>query len=355
MHNDLPPSDQPTPTTHQTTIPSLSFHLTITSFHIHNIFHIYPIVYFIMSSANNNYMIDDLNDNQHALDTQLQALHQSLSETINATTTATNKLTLSNPSNSSSSSSNSAMIVASSLVMNQERTANLRHQLSSCRQLLRQNQMTYRMLSANMPTSHSLYATLLGMADRNGQHERIITYYANQLDELIAAATTAASQCSAQDNAVCARAVQNGSLASTKASKAVLNDTIALGSDSARKLAEQTERLEAIDQGIGQVQSNLKQANRQLRTLVRKLTNDKLILAFLFLIVLGIVGAIVVSIVKRHTVSSNSSNTGNSATVMPVPNNTFINTNPTSSSRKTHSSNGNTDHLLMRPEQQLLI
>ena len=105
-----------------------------------------------MSSANNNYMIDDLNDNQHALDTQLQALHQSLSETINATTTATNKLTLSNPSNSSSSSSNSAMIVASSLVMNQERTANLRHQLSSCRQLLRQNQMTYRMLSANMPS-----------------------------------------------------------------------------------------------------------------------------------------------------------------------------------------------------------
>jgi len=65
-----------------------------------------------------------------------------------------------------------------------------------------------------------------------------------------------------------------------------------------QKLAEQTEQLAKIHEGIHEVNAYLKLASKELRAFARRTATDKLIMGFVCLIVLGIIFIIIWSAVK---------------------------------------------------------
>lgn len=77
-----------------------------------------------------------------------------------------------------------------------------------------------------------------------------------------------------------------------------------MAADINKKLAEQTEKLRKIDEGLEDVQANLKGAARQLRSFARRLATDKLIIVFIFLILGGIIFVIVWSATHKGAKSS---------------------------------------------------
>eukprot|EP00161_Ancyromonas_sigmoides_P012788 TRINITY_DN3260_c0_g1_i1.p1 TRINITY_DN3260_c0_g1~~TRINITY_DN3260_c0_g1_i1.p1 ORF type:complete len:256 (+),score=85.01 TRINITY_DN3260_c0_g1_i1:122-889(+) len=76
-------------------------------------------------------------------------------------------------------------------------------------------------------------------------------------------------------------------------SKRVVAQTTETAANTAAVLNEQTDQLRRIGEGVDQVESNLKRADRELRMFIRRMATDKFILGFLFLIVLGVVFMIV--------------------------------------------------------------
>jgi SNARE protein len=78
-------------------------------------------------------------------------------------------------------------------------------------------------------------------------------------------------------------------------------ETTEIGTNTLAKQQEQREQIIRVDQGVDQVSSNIKLANRHLRVFVRRIATDKLIMGFMFLIFVGIIVIIVVSIVKPDT------------------------------------------------------
>ncbi|KAJ3336672.1 putative plant SNARE 11 [Gonapodya sp. JEL0774] len=92
--------------------------------------------------------------------------------------------------------------------------------------------------------------------------------------------------------------IQGKSLASTARTKHVIEETIHIGMDVNEALKRQTEEIKKIDDAMDQVGSNLKRAEKQLRVFMRRLATDKIFMALIFLIVLGILGAILVNFLK---------------------------------------------------------
>ena len=73
-------------------------------------------------------------------------------------------------------------------------------------------------------------------------------------------------------------------------------------------MAEQTEQLEGVHQGIQDVNVYLKLASKELRAFVRRTATDKLIMSFVCLIVVGIIFIIIWQSIKgknsqRKTIS----------------------------------------------------
>ncbi|KNE58063.1 hypothetical protein AMAG_04887 [Allomyces macrogynus ATCC 38327] len=100
----------------------------------------------------------------------------------------------------------------------------------------------------------------------------------------------------AKDMTATALAIQGQSMQSTTRAKAAIAATIQLGTETVDVLKQQTEQIDGIDKKVDQVESNLKRADKQLRAFLRKMATDRIIMIFIFLIVLGIIGAILVSI-----------------------------------------------------------
>ncbi|KXS11600.1 hypothetical protein M427DRAFT_114811 [Gonapodya prolifera JEL478] len=92
--------------------------------------------------------------------------------------------------------------------------------------------------------------------------------------------------------------IQGKSLASTARTKHVIEETINIGMEVNEALKRQTEEIKKIDDGMDQVGSNLKRAEKQLRVYMRRLATDKIFMVLIFLIVLGILGAILVNFLK---------------------------------------------------------
>jgi len=86
---------------------------------------------------------------------------------------------------------------------------------------------------------------------------------------------------------------QNQSLESLTRAANTINDTREVGARTMEQLHNQTDQLRRVDEGISEVQSNLKLASKQLRAYVRRLATDKIIMAFMVLIVLGIIFVII--------------------------------------------------------------
>eukprot|EP01118_Nematostelium_gracile_P003554 TRINITY_DN14120_c0_g1_i1.p1 TRINITY_DN14120_c0_g1~~TRINITY_DN14120_c0_g1_i1.p1 ORF type:complete len:226 (+),score=62.22 TRINITY_DN14120_c0_g1_i1:88-765(+) len=92
--------------------------------------------------------------------------------------------------------------------------------------------------------------------------------------------------------------IQEGDLARLASINDTVNETEALADEMAIKLKEQTEQLGRVDEGVDTVAANLKQAEKQLRAFVRRMATDKLIMAFIVLIIIGIIVIIIVTAVK---------------------------------------------------------
>jgi len=88
-------------------------------------------------------------------------------------------------------------------------------------------------------------------------------------------------------------AVQEQSIASTTRSKKMIEDSKAVGAETASKLKQQTEQMRNIDEDIMRVETNLQRADLLLRAFLRRMATDKFIMVFLFLIVVGIVTIII--------------------------------------------------------------
>jgi len=70
-------------------------------------------------------------------------------------------------------------------------------------------------------------------------------------------------------------------------------------------LAQQTEQLQKVGEGIKEVQQYLKLASKELRAFARRVATDKLIMSFICLIVLGIIFIIIWSAVKGNNANTN--------------------------------------------------
>ncbi|KAG8460833.1 hypothetical protein KFE25_010888 [Diacronema lutheri] len=87
--------------------------------------------------------------------------------------------------------------------------------------------------------------------------------------------------------------IQDQSLASTSRSKRMIEDSRAIGVETATQLKSQTEQLRNIDEDIMKVESNLKRADMLIRAFLRRMATDKFIMVFMFLIVVGIITIII--------------------------------------------------------------
>jgi len=83
-----------------------------------------------------------------------------------------------------------------------------------------------------------------------------------------------------------------------------VNDTREVGANTMESLHGQTEQLRRVDEGISEVQSNLKLASKQLRAYVRRMATDKILVAFMALIVIGIIFVIVWSATHKNSSTS---------------------------------------------------
>ncbi|KAI8618899.1 hypothetical protein BC830DRAFT_1106530 [Chytriomyces sp. MP71] len=99
-----------------------------------------------------------------------------------------------------------------------------------------------------------------------------------------------------------AMVVQDQTNAATNRAKVMVQQTIEIGAAVNDELKKQGEQLHNIREGIDHVESNLKRADKQLRVFMRRMSTDKIFLLFIFLIVIGLVVAIVLYILKKQGV-----------------------------------------------------
>ena len=82
----------------------------------------------------------------------------------------------------------------------------------------------------------------------------------------------------------------------------VVEDTIAIGQQTAAMLAEQTHQMEKIMNDLDEITFSMKKAQKLLRDITRSMATDKCILMFLMLIVGGIVTIVVLKVAKVNFV-----------------------------------------------------
>jgi len=79
-----------------------------------------------------------------------------------------------------------------------------------------------------------------------------------------------------------------------------------VASDTAQQLSQQTDQLRRIGEGVDEVEINLKEASRQLRSFARRIATDKIIMLMMLLVVLAIIVVIILSIVKPGATKVNT-------------------------------------------------
>jgi len=80
-----------------------------------------------------------------------------------------------------------------------------------------------------------------------------------------------------------------------------VDETKNIGAETTQKLKEQTEQLARAEDGLNEIDDNLKLASKQLRSFARRVMTDKLILGFACLLVLAIIFIIIWEAIKNHS------------------------------------------------------
>lgn len=108
-----------------------------------------------------------------------------------------------------------------------------------------------------------------------------------------------ADEMTAKDLVGHAKVVQGESKASTSRTKQILDQTLAVGVETSAALQKQTEQLANVDQKLDDMESNLKRADKQIRVFLRRMATDKVVMALVFLVIVGIITAVVASITQK--------------------------------------------------------
>ena len=98
---------------------------------------------------------------------------------------------------------------------------------------------------------------------------------------------------------------QNKSKAALADAEEVLQETEVTGQKAAQDLARQGEQLQAIDEELDRLGTDIQRAKRELNAFARRMATDKLILCCLFLLVVGIVIAIILKFVLKKDDDNN--------------------------------------------------
>lgn len=104
----------------------------------------------------------------------------------------------------------------------------------------------------------------------------------------------------AKDMTTAAKDIQMQSLQSTTRAKQAIQTTIQIGTETGEQLRMQTEQIGNISKNVDEVESNLKRADKQLRSLMRRMATDRVIIVFVLLIVLAVIGSIVASVLDPN-------------------------------------------------------
>jgi len=109
-------------------------------------------------------------------------------------------------------------------------------------------------------------------------------------------------------------AIQEDDINRLKRVQQQISNTTELGGATLAKQVEQREQIVRIDQGVDQVSSNIKLANKHLRVFVRRMATDKIIMGFMFLIFAGVIFIIVYSVINPSAKTNVPENWRNSST-----------------------------------------
>lgn len=83
-------------------------------------------------------------------------------------------------------------------------------------------------------------------------------------------------------------------------SKKVVNDTVNVGTETAAALKAQTDQMSRIVNELDSIHFSIKKASQLVKEIGRQVATDRCIMAFLFLIVIGVVAVIIVKLVNPH-------------------------------------------------------
>ncbi|XP_057477129.1 novel plant SNARE 11-like [Actinidia eriantha] len=83
-------------------------------------------------------------------------------------------------------------------------------------------------------------------------------------------------------------------------SKKVVHDTVNVGMETAAALKAQTEQMSRIVNELDSIHFSIKKASQLVKEIGRQVATDRCIMAFLFLIVIGVIAIIIVKLVNPH-------------------------------------------------------
>eukprot|EP00301_Raphidiophrys_heterophryoidea_P003143 c11431_g1_i1.p1 GENE.c11431_g1_i1~~c11431_g1_i1.p1 ORF type:complete len:144 (+),score=21.53 c11431_g1_i1:349-780(+) len=95
------------------------------------------------------------------------------------------------------------------------------------------------------------------------------------------------------------RTLQDESMASVERSKRIIGETEEVGTSTTAQLAHQRDQLMKINENLDSIEDELKRADKLIRSFVRRMATDRVVLIFLSLIVLSILFVIGYQIYKK--------------------------------------------------------
>ncbi|XP_062188054.1 novel plant SNARE 13-like [Phragmites australis] len=119
-------------------------------------------------------------------------------------------------------------------------------------------------------------------------------------DQVTEDAVQMASEMSNQELITAGRKQMDQTDQAIERSKQVVAQTVEVGAQTAATLTQQTEQMKRIGNELDSVHFSLKKASQLVKEIGRQVATDKCIMAFLFLIVCGVIAIIVVKIVNPH-------------------------------------------------------
>lgn len=101
-----------------------------------------------------------------------------------------------------------------------------------------------------------------------------------------------------------ARSIEGRTTQQLKVGLVTLELTKGTATATAEKLAENREQIQRVDAGLDELQSELHIARGNLARIVKRLANDKIIIAFTLLVILGLVGLVTYMVITKQTTIS---------------------------------------------------